>query len=55
MSSKDKTTGKIILDKSTGLLKERTATTDSQGTMEMMGQSLPMNIKVTKKVTETNK
>lgn len=55
MSSKDKTTGKIILDKNTGLLKERTATTDSQGTMEMMGQSLPMNTKVTKKVTVTSK
>jgi hypothetical protein len=51
ISSKDKTTGKIVLDKTTGLLKERTATTNSEGTMEMMGQSLPMNTKVTKTVT----
>lgn len=55
MSSKDKTTGKIILDKNTGLLKERTTTTNSEGTMEMMGQSLPMNTKLTKKITVVSK
>ena len=51
ISSKDKTTGKIILDKKSGLLKERTATTDSEGTMEIMGQSVPMTTKVTKVTT----
>jgi hypothetical protein len=55
MSSKDKTTGKIILDKNTGLLKERTATTNSEATMEMMGQSVPMNTKSTKKITVLSK
>ena len=51
ISSKDKTTGKIILDKSTGLLKEKTANTTSEGIMEMMGQTLPMNTKITKTIT----
>jgi len=55
ISSREKTTGKIILDKSTGLLKERTATTQSEGTLEMMGQSLPMNTKLTKKITVVSK
>ncbi len=51
ISSKDNTTGKIILDKATGLLKEKTATTKSEGIMEMMGQSVPMNTTSTKTVT----
>ena len=51
MTSKDKTTGKITLDKKTGLLKEKTATTSSQGNMEMAGQTMPMNTKTTKTVT----
>jgi hypothetical protein len=51
MTSKDKTTGKIILDKKTGLLKEKTATTNSEGNMEMAGQTMPMNTKTTKTVT----
>ncbi len=51
MNSKDKTTGKITLDKKTGLLKEKTATTNSEGNMEMAGQTIPMNTKTTKTVT----
>ncbi|HZH95495.1 MAG TPA: DUF6263 family protein [Flavisolibacter sp.] len=51
MSSKDKTTGKIILDKKTGLLKERNATTSSEGTMEVSGQSIPINTKLTRVTT----
>jgi len=51
MTSKDKTTGKIILDKKSGLLKEKTATTNSEGNMEMAGQTVPMNTKTTKTVT----
>jgi hypothetical protein len=51
MTSKDKTTGKITLDKKTGLLKEKTATTNSEGNMEMAGQTMPMNTKTTKTVT----
>jgi hypothetical protein len=55
MSSKDKTTGKIILDKNTKLLKEKTSTTNSEGTMELMGQSVPMNTKLTRKVSVVSK
>lgn len=51
ISTKDKTSGKIILDRKTRLLKERTSTTDSEGTMEMMGQTVPMTTKSTKTVT----
>ncbi len=51
ISSKDKTTGKIVLDKKTGLLKEKNSTTASEGTMEIMGQSVPMTTKITKVVT----
>jgi hypothetical protein len=51
MNTKDKTTGKIILDRKTGLMKERTATTTSEGNMEMGGQSMPMNTKTTKTIT----
>jgi hypothetical protein len=50
MTSKDKTTGKIILDKKSGLLKEKTATTNSEGNMEMAGQTMPMTTKTTKTV-----
>lgn len=53
ISSKDKTTGKITIDKKTGLLKEKTGTTTSEGTMDMMGQTVPMNTKVTKVITVT--
>jgi len=51
MSSKDKTTGKIILDKKTGLLKQKNATTSSEGTMEVSGQSIPINTKLTRVTT----
>ncbi|HVG41561.1 MAG TPA: DUF6263 family protein [Chitinophagaceae bacterium] len=51
MSSKDKTTGKITIDRKSGLLKEKTATTSSEGNMEVGGQSMPMNTKVTKTIT----
>lgn len=51
MTSKDKTMGKIILDKKSGLLKEKTATTNSEGNMEMAGQTMPMTTKTTKTVT----
>lgn len=51
ISSKDKTTGKIILDRKSGILKERTATTTSEGNMEVAGQSMPMNTKTTRTTT----
>ena len=51
ISTKDVTTGKITLDSSTGVLKSKTGDTVSDGTMEMMGQSIPIKTKVTKTIT----
>jgi len=51
ISAKEKTTGKIMLDRKTGLLKEKTGVTESEGTMEMMGQTLPMTTKTQKTIT----
>lgn len=51
ITTKDKTTGKITLDAKTGLLKEKTGVTDSQGTMEIMGQEAPMTTKTTTTTT----
>ena len=48
ISAKLTSTGKIILDRKTGLLKENTSTIDSKGAMEMMGQSIPINTKTMK-------
>lgn len=38
-------TGKIILDRATGIIKEKTTNTESNGTMEAMGGSMPVNSK----------
>jgi hypothetical protein len=43
---KNKTTGRITLDKKTGLLKQRTIESEGSGTMEVSGQSIPMSSKV---------
>jgi hypothetical protein len=51
ITTKDRTTGKIVLDKKSGLLKQSNSTTNSEGNVEVMGQSMPMTTKVTKKVT----
>lgn len=48
---KNKTTGIITLDKKTGLLKKRTIDSQGSGTMEVAGQSIPMNNKVTGTIT----
>jgi hypothetical protein len=40
-------TGKIILDKVTGIIREKTSITNSSGTAEAMGTSLPINGKTT--------
>ncbi|MBS1654392.1 MAG: hypothetical protein JSU05_06095 [Bacteroidetes bacterium] len=39
---KTKTTGTIILDKATGIIKQRTATAESSGIIDVMNQSLPV-------------
>jgi len=54
MSSKDKTTGRITLDRKTGLLKQKTGETDSDGTIDAMGQSAPMTKKISRSWIVTN-
>jgi hypothetical protein len=48
ISSVDQTNGLIKLDRVTGLLKEKTASTQSEGTMSIMGQSMPINTTISK-------
>lgn len=45
MSSKS--TGKIVLDKKTGIMKQRTTTSEGNGTVEVAGQSVPITNKIT--------
>ena len=40
-------TGKIILDKATGIIREKTTSTESNGATEVMGNSLPVTSKTT--------
>lgn len=49
----NKTTGKIVLDKKTGIMKQRTTTSEGNGTVEVAGQSVPITNKIT--VTTTVK
>lgn len=44
-------TGQIILDRASGLVKEKTINTDSNGTTEVMGASLPGTGKTTIRIT----
>lgn len=44
----DATEGRIILDKTTRMLKQKSATTQSTGTMEAMGQETPAKVTVTR-------
>lgn len=46
-SLKNITTGKIILDRKTGLIRERSSVTDSNGNTEAMGATLPLTGKTT--------
>ena len=48
---KNKTSGIITLDKKSGLLKRRTVESEGSGTMEVMGQSIPMKSKITGTIT----
>lgn len=48
---KNKTTGIIALDKKSGLLKRRTVESEGSGSMEVMGQSIPMKSKISGTIT----
>jgi hypothetical protein len=43
----NKTTGQIILDKATGIIRQKKSTTESSGTTEAMGGTLPVTSTVT--------
>lgn len=47
----NKSTGKIILDRITGIIKEKTETTDSQGSTESSFGNLPVTAKITTTIT----
>lgn len=51
VKSTDHSTGRITLDRKTGLLKEKTVETASSGEMQMMGQTMPFTRTIKKKVT----
>ena len=51
INSKEMVTGKIILDKTTGLLKQKTATVDAKGNLEAQGMTLPSSSKTTITIT----
>ena len=43
----NKTIGNIILDRKTGIMRQKTSTTDSNGSTEIMGTTLPVTSKTT--------
>jgi hypothetical protein len=43
----NKTTGKIIVDKTSGIIRQKTSVTESTGTMELMKNTVPVNSKTT--------
>jgi hypothetical protein len=47
---KDKSSGKITLDRKTGILKQQVVTIKSEATAEMMGQTMPVNSTTTKTI-----
>jgi len=47
----NKTTGKILIDRSTGIIREKRTTTESHGSTEVMGTSLPVTSKTTVVIT----
>lgn len=51
----NKSTGRIILDKLTGIIREKKMTTESNGATEVMGNSLPVTSKTTSVITVSRK
>jgi hypothetical protein len=51
MKSDDKVTGQVIIDRATGLLKQKTATMNTNATMEAQGMSIPSTGKTTITIT----
>lgn len=51
ISTKDKSTGKIIIDKKSGLFKQKNSTTSTEGTVDVQGMSIPVSGKTNLMVT----
>jgi hypothetical protein len=49
----ERSTGTILVDRKTGLMKERNITKTTEGTMEVMGQSMPLNTRTSIKEVVT--
>jgi len=53
IDKQDKNTGKITIDRKSGLLKQKTVTTETTGTASVMGQEIPLDTKSTKTIVVT--
>lgn len=53
VTMENKMTGEIVVDKASGVVKQKTINTEGTGSMDMMGQSVPMTNKTT--LTSTTK
>ena len=51
IKSTDKSTGRVILDRKTGLMKERSSNLESTGEMQIMGQTIPITRTGTKTIS----
>lgn len=51
VTSKNKATGQLTIDRKTGILRQKTATIDTDGTIEAQGQSIPNKDKTTVTIT----
>jgi hypothetical protein len=51
VNSKNSSTGSIIVDKKTGILKQKTSTIDTDGKIEAQGQTIPQKEKTTVTIT----
>jgi transglutaminase/protease-like cytokinesis protein 3 len=51
INTKDKTTGTITIDRKTGLMKQKTANSNSEGTVDVQGMSIPVSTKGTATTT----
>jgi hypothetical protein len=51
LTSKNKGTGQVTVDRKTGILRQKTAIVDTEGTIEAQGQTIPNKDKITMTIT----
>jgi hypothetical protein len=51
LTSKNKATGQVTIDRKTGILRQKTATVDAEGSIEGQGQIIPNKDKITMTIT----